>query len=118
MSMSMKSSFFRYTIYAVNIILYITSCVTWIVIPEFWKFNLGLTLFCILLTAWIMYIHRQPLSKYANSPHFKALFANFCGAILVFLIFAIINFWGYHFPRQIDLTRQKKNSLSSQSSAV
>ncbi|MBF0313592.1 MAG: Gldg family protein [Oligoflexia bacterium] len=105
---------FRYTIYLVTVILFLCNCVTWIVVPEFFLFNLILILLIFLLVAVIIFIHRVKLNIYAKSSHFKNLSQNTLSAILLFLILALINFLGYRFAKQFYFGSEEKSKLSSQ----
>ncbi|MBF0361755.1 MAG: GldG family protein [Oligoflexia bacterium] len=108
----------KYILYFVNILLYITSCVCWIVIPEFFVFNISLSATAIGMTLLLMLQHRERLLVYTNSTQFKNFTSTVITAILLFFILGLINYLGFKHNKQWDLTKEKLNSLSSQSREI
>lgn len=115
---SKLSSYIRYIFYFINIALYITTCLTWIVLPEFSKLNWGLLITSLLLTMVLMYEQRAIIKKYTQSLRFYKLTNSFITVGLVFLIAAIINYLLFKGPKQLDFTQDKQNTLSEQTQNI
>lgn len=108
----------KYILYFVNLLLYITCCVTWIVVPEFMAFNISLTATAIGMTLLLMLQHKDSLMVYASSSQFKHVITTLVTVCLLFFIISLINYMGFKHNKQWDLTKDKANSLSFQSKEI
>ncbi|MBF0297229.1 MAG: GldG family protein [Oligoflexia bacterium] len=108
----------KYILYFINFLLYITSCVSWIAIPEYLTFNISLSITAIGITLLLMLQYREKLLVYANSSQFKNLISTLVTVGLLFFVFCLINYLGFKHNKQWDLTKDKSNSLSSQSKEI
>lgn len=101
-------------VYTINIIFYLLIVALWIAIPEEFTLNISVTIFNLTLSSLLICFDHKRFKKYYGSSKFKKLSSTLVSAFLIFCILGLINYLSYKHPQQIDLSKLKHNSLTSQ----
>ena len=105
-------------LYIANAILYLVMVVLWISIPDELTLNLSLTAFNFILSGVIILIDREKFSTYYHSSQFKNFTSTLFSCFLIFFILGLVNYLIFKHPLQFDLSGNKLNSLTLQTSGV
>ncbi len=99
----------------IDIVLYFVVALLFIVVPEYYKFNLAILLVAFIISCLLILKYRKLFKQAIKSYFFKQLSSNLITLFLTFCILAMINFLVVRNDRYIDLTRSKIHTLSDQS---
>lgn len=94
--------------------MYLLSIFLWLVLPNSYTLNFSITISALTLTILIILKDKNKYQKLFKSYFFKKLSESFVYGFLIFCIFALGNYLVFQFPKQLDLTKDKMNSLSGQ----
>lgn len=101
-----------------NIISYFATIAVWLAIPESLVVTLGATLFSLVGTTALIFLNRRQFKNFYSSNYFKKFIEALVGCFLIFCILGLVNYLGYKNPVNFDLTKNKSNSLTEQSTKV
>ena len=113
----MKSKLVILTIFF-NIILYFVIVATWISIPNELTLNISMSVFNISLTTFLLLLKRENVKVFLSSTYFHNSLSAYTTSFLIFCILCLINFLAFKHPQQIDLTKNRNNTLSHQTIQV
>lgn len=101
-----------------NGILYLVAVALWIAIPNSMTLNLSLTGFSLFMTLTLLIVYRRDFYHFYTSGFFKGFSKSLVASCLLFGILGFSNYLSFKNPSQIDVTINKKNSLTDQSVRV
>jgi ABC-type uncharacterized transport system involved in gliding motility auxiliary subunit len=102
-------------IYSVNILLYLVILAIWISIPDEMMLALISTAVTIIMTVGLIIWDRERLKSYYLSSQFKSFAGVLVTGVLVFIITAFVNYFGYKHAYSLDMSIFKSHSLADQS---
>lgn len=102
----------------VDVLILISSLALWISAPEYRTLNFSITGCGLGLGILLIVFSWREFSKIIKSPYFKRTVTESLNIFLVLCILGLINYLGYKNLKEVDLTIQKKNSLTSQTLKV
>lgn len=100
---------------ATNIVLYLLVIFLWLVMPDQKTLNLSVTIFSLSLTTLLILKNKEKFQSFVTSFKFKKLVENGIFFFLLFCILGLLNFLGNKYPKQLDLTKGRINTLAHQS---
>lgn len=90
----------------------------WIAAPELLILNVSLTVFALALAGVLIIVRIDDVLVFVKSPYFKKALHHGINTVLVFSILALLNYLGNKNFREFDLTKEKRNSLTEQTTKV
>lgn len=100
---------------ATNLLLYLLSIFTWLVLPNQTTLNYSVSVFTVTLTAVLILKNKKKFDEKVKSNWFKKFTETVFYGFLLFAIFGLCHYLLYQFPKQIDFTKDKINTLAKQS---
>lgn len=104
--------------YLLNLILYFTVVALWISIPDEIVLNISTTLSALILTMILIVVDHERFKGVYTSTLFLLLVKRGTSFVLIFFILALLNYLAFKHPFQIDLTADKRNSITDQSQSI
>ena len=101
-----------------NVLVALSAVALWIAAPEYKTLNIGLTVFALTLGTLLAFMRWQELVVFVKSKYFKHVLYHVLNACLVIAILGVLNYVGNKNYREFDLTSEKRNSLTDQTSKV
>ncbi len=98
----------------IDILVGVASVAMWIAAPEFRVLNTSMTVFAMALLAVLVIIKLEDVKVFVKSRYFRKVFFHTINIALVFSILGILNYLGNKNFREFDLTKERRNSLTSQ----
>lgn len=114
----MKNNWYKNLFIIVNILLYLVTIALWISIPDMFRLNLTVSTIAILLTAILIIIYRKEFYLFYTSSYFRGFTKSFISAALALSILGFLNYLSFKHQAQWDVTANKKNSLTDQSTKI
>ena len=102
----------------IDILVGLSALSLWIAAPEYKTLNIGLTVFAVTLGLLLCFIRWNELSVYIKSAYFKRVLYHVLNVALVIAILGVVNYLGNKNYKEFDLTSEKRNSLTEQTSKV
>lgn len=102
----------------INALLILAVTSLWITAPEFRTLNVGLTAFTLALSILLFLLRSQEITRFLRSSYFKKVSYHGINICLIACILGLINFLGNKNFKEVDLSIQKRNSLTDQSRKV
>jgi len=102
----------------INVLLFLAVISLWITAPEFKTLNIGLTIFAGALSVLLIILRFDEIKTFVKSPYFEKVFYHSMNIFLIVCILAVINYLGNKNFKEIDLSVQKRNSLTDQTNKV
>ena len=102
----------------IDILVALSSLTLWIATPEYRTLNVGLTVFAMALAVLLLFMRWQEVTVYVKSQYFKRVLYHVLNVALVISIVGVINYLGNKNYKEFDLTVEKRNSLTDQTSKV
>jgi ABC-type uncharacterized transport system involved in gliding motility auxiliary subunit len=102
----------------INALLILAITSLWITAPEFRTLNIGLTAFTLALSILLFLLRSKEITLFLRSSYFKKVFYHGINIFLIACILGLINFLGNKNFKEVDLSIQKRNSLTDQSRKV
>lgn len=102
----------------IDALLFMAVISLWVTAPEFTTLNLSLTIFASILGILLVFIKLQEIKIFTQSHYFKKMAYHLINVLLVLGIVCLINYLGNKNFKEFDLTQEKKNSLTDQTSKV
>jgi len=99
-------------------VLVLANTLIWVVSPENQTFNYAFSLFNLSLVVIGVVIHFQEIRVKIKSSSFRYLMSLGINVFLVFSILALLNHLSYKNPLEMDVTKDRTNSLAEQSKKV
>lgn len=103
---------------ALNIVLYLTSIVLWIAVPDNLILDLSTSLFTLLFTIGLWVTNKDALNTYLLSRYSKKFFNELIGIFLILLILIFVNYLGFKNSYERDLSKEKVHTLSDQTKTI
>ena len=104
--------------YTLIFILYLVVIALWIIIPEHITLNISTLIAALVMTILLIIYDRERFHSLYSSLWFKKFTSTLISAFLIFCILGLVNYLAYRHPFIWDFSREKKNSLTKQSSSV
>ncbi len=101
-----------------DVLVFIASMALWIAAPEFVVLNVSLTIFAIALGGVLMIVKLDEIRDFVKSKYFYKVLHHTINTILIVSILGLLNYLGNRNFREFDLTKEKKNSLTDQTTKV
>lgn len=105
-------------LFGLNIALYLTTIMLWIVVPDNFILNISTSVFTLLFTVGLFFKKREIINSYLLARTSKRFYQEFTTIFLVFCLLVFASYLIYKNPYQIDISSQKINSLSEQSKLI
>jgi ABC-type uncharacterized transport system involved in gliding motility auxiliary subunit len=102
----------------INALLFLAVISLWITAPEFRTLNIGLTVFSIALSILLFLLRSHEITQFIKSSYFKKVTYHVINVFLIVCILGLINYLGNKNFKEVDLSIQKRNSLTDQSIKV
>jgi ABC-type uncharacterized transport system involved in gliding motility auxiliary subunit len=102
----------------IDVLLFISVLSLWITAPEYLSLNWGLTTFAVSLALILAFIKQREIKAFVNTSYFRHAIINGFQVVLILAIFGLLNYLGNKNFREFDITREKRNSLSEQTTKV
>jgi ABC-type uncharacterized transport system involved in gliding motility auxiliary subunit len=102
----------------INALLFLAVISLWITAPEFRTLNIGLTVFSVALSILLFLLRSQEITQFIKSSYFKKATYHIINVFLIVCILGLINYLGNKNFKEVDLSIQKRNSLTDQSVKV
>ena len=109
---------YKQLLITLNGLLYLVSIALWIAIPDELVLNLSATLLALVVTTVMLIIYRREFYQFYMSTFFRGMSKSLVSVVLVFGIFGFVNYIAFKNPKQWDVTANKKNSLTDQSTRI
>jgi ABC-type uncharacterized transport system involved in gliding motility auxiliary subunit len=111
-------SWYKQLFIILNGLLYLVSIAIWIAIPDELILNLGITSLALIVTLVMLVIYRKEFYQFYMSTFFRGMSKSFVTVLLLFGILGFVNYIAFKNPKQWDITANKKNSLTDQSTRI
>ncbi len=111
-------SWYKQLFIILNGLLYLVSIALWIAIPEELVLNLSATSLALIITLVMLVVYRKEFYQFYMSSFFRGMSKSFVTIVLLFGILGFINYISFKNPKQWDVTANKKNSLTDQSTRI
>ncbi len=105
-------------LYSISVLLFIVTSIVWIAIPEEKILNISILVLTLALSLAIIIIDKERFKKYYQSSQFKHFSNALISAFLIFFILGIVNYLFFKHPFFWDLSRNRFNTLTSQTIQV
>jgi ABC-type uncharacterized transport system involved in gliding motility auxiliary subunit len=102
----------------INLLLYVAILSLWITAPEFKTLNIILTIFSFALSLLLMILKSEELKIFLKTGYFKKIAYHGTNIFLIFCILAVMNYLGNKNYKEMDLSIQKRNSLTDQTKKI
>lgn len=101
-----------------DVLIFLAAAALWIAAPEYTTLNIGLTIFAAALAFLLMFIKFEEIKVFVRSKYFEKVLFHTINAMLVISIIGVINYLGNRNYREFDITKEKRNSLTEQTTKV
>ena len=102
----------------IDILVLIAVISLWIAAPEFKALNWALTLFALSMGLLLLFVKFEEIKIYVRSKYFEKILYHGINSLLVISILGVFNYLGNKNFKEFDLTHEKRNSLTDQTSKV
>ncbi len=102
----------------INVLVALSALALWIAAPEYKTLNVGLTVFALCLGTLLSFLRWNELSVFVQGRYFKKVLYHLMNVGLVLAIVGVINYLGNKNYSEFDLTFEKRNSLTDQTTKV
>ncbi len=102
----------------IDVLMGVASLAIWIAAPELKILAVSLTVFSLSLAAVLMIVRIEDIRIFARSRYFHKVIHHSITMFLVFAILGVLNYLGNKNFREFDLSREKRNSLTDQTTKV
>lgn len=101
-----------------DVLMFLAAIGLWIAAPEYRTLNIALTVFAFALGALLSVVKMKEIKIFVKSVYFKHLAFHVVNVILVACILGVVNYLGNKNFKEVDLTTEKRNSLTDQTKKV
>ncbi len=101
-----------------DVLLLIAVIALWIAAPEYRTLNIGLTVFALCLGALLAVVRASEIKVFLRSSYFRHSAYHGVNVLLVVAILAVVNYLGNKNFKEFDITKEKRNSLTEQTSKI
>jgi ABC-type uncharacterized transport system involved in gliding motility auxiliary subunit len=102
----------------IDVLVSLCALSLWITAPEYKTLNVGLTVFALTLATLLSFMRWNELTVFVRGQYFKRVLYHVMNVGLVLAIAATVNYLGNKNYTELDLTSEKRNSLTDQSIKV
>lgn len=102
----------------IDVLIFLTAVALWISAPEYKTLNIGLTVFAAALGFLLMFSKFEEIKTYVRSAYFEKVLLHGINVLLVICILGVMNYLGNKNFKEFDLTKEKRNSLTDQTTKV
>jgi ABC-type uncharacterized transport system involved in gliding motility auxiliary subunit len=102
----------------IDVLIFLAVIALWIAAPEFKTLNIGLTVFSFSLGFLLMFVKYEEIKVFVRSNYFEKVLYHSINILLVISILGVLNYLGNKNFKEFDLTNEKRNSLTDQTSKV
>lgn len=102
----------------IDVLILMAVIALWIAAPEFKTLNIGLTVFAFALGFLLLFVKFEEIKVFVRSHYFEKVLYHSINILLVVSILGVVNYLGNKNFKEFDLTSEKRNSLTDQTSKV
>lgn len=102
----------------IDVLIFLAVISLWIAAPEFKTLNIGLTVFAFALGFLLLFARFEEIKIFVRSNYFERVLYHSINVLLVVSILGVVNYLGNKNFKEFDLTNEKRNSLTDQTSKV
>jgi ABC-type uncharacterized transport system involved in gliding motility auxiliary subunit len=102
----------------IDVLIFLAVISLWIAAPEFKTLNIGLTVFAFALGFLLLFAKFEEIKVFVRSHYFEKVLYHSINVLLVISILGVINYLGNKNFKEFDLTNEKRNSLTDQTTKV
>lgn len=102
----------------IDVLVFLAAISLWITAPEFKTLNIGITVFALALAFLLLVAKFEEIKIFVRSRYFEKVLFHGINVLLIFSILGVVNYLGNKNFKEIDLTREKRNSLTDQTKKV
>lgn len=102
----------------IDLLVILSALALWLAAPAMVTLNISLTIFSILLTAVLLYPHREEIKVFVKSSYFKKCIVMGINIFLVCSIVGLFNYLGNRKGLEIDVTHKGMNTVAPQTQKV
>jgi ABC-type uncharacterized transport system involved in gliding motility auxiliary subunit len=101
-----------------DVLIFLAAVALWIAVPEFKTLNIGVTVFAFALGFLLLFVKFEEIKIFVRSKYFEKVLYHGINILLVFSILGVLNYLGNKNFKEFDLTKEKRNSLTDQTTKV
>ena len=102
----------------IDVLVFLAAISLWIAAPEYKTLNFGLTAFSVALGFLLMFSKFEEIKVFVRSSYFEKVLYHGINVLLIASILGIVNYLGNKNFKEFDITKEKRNSLTEQTTKV